>query len=112
MKKSVLIAAVSSLTIISAAAQAGVATVREARGYDACLAANGKRFERIVAGRDYYLNSTENGRIYYINATAWEQGERMKVGLSCETTKSGRRVLSHRVTDKQFVPATYLTAAQ
>ena len=89
MKKSPLMIAAAA-ALLSGAAFATVSTPAEFRGYEACLEANQDAFRGLVPSREYLVEERDNSRAYYINATAWENGKRIDVGFSCETSKSGQ----------------------
>lgn len=89
---------------LSAGAHAAESSPSEFRGYQACLEANADAFEGLVTERNYLLSEQPSSRIYYINATAWENGERVEIGFSCETTKFGRLLENKGATYARFVP--------
>lgn len=105
MLKTPLLIAATLAVAVSGGAHAVQSTPSEFRGYQACLDANEANFSGLVTERDYLLSRTETGRIYYINATAWENGERVPVAFTCETTASGRLVSNRAVDATQFVRA-------
>jgi len=100
-----VIAAVA-FTAVDAAAK--VSRPSEYRGYQACLAAVDNQYDGIVTQREYLLrDDAADRRTYYINATAWENDERVPIGIACDTSKSGRTVLSHAVTTNHYAAASY-----
>lgn len=109
MKASLTIAATVAATIaatLSAAALAGTSsTPSEFRGYQACLEANEADFQGLVPERSYLVAKTDEGRAYYINATAWDAGKRVEVGFSCQTTRSGRLLENQSTGNTRYVPA-------
>ena len=102
-----LLAASAAISVAAFApgAFAGDSSPSEFRGYQACVEANADNLTGLAMERHYLLNETADGRIYYINATAWEDGERVNVGLSCETTPGGRLTSNEGVTYNRFVQA-------
>jgi hypothetical protein len=74
----------------------------EFRGYNACLDAEADRFEKLMPTRTYYLNDDGANRTYYINAKALVDGAWTTVGISCDTSRNGREVLSSRTVDSRF----------
>ena len=103
----------TTLTIVAAIAAVTAATTADARpnspaeqrGYQACLEANQDAFRGLIPERHYLINETDAGRTYYINATAWEDGERVNVAFACETNASGRLTDNLGMTYNRFVPA-------
>lgn len=104
MKKSPLMIAAAA-ALMSATAFAGTASVAENRGYEACLKANEGEFRAVVTERDYLVRENDDSRTYYINATAWENGDRVNVGFSCETTRHGKLLTSNDAVYAHFAPA-------
>jgi hypothetical protein len=104
MKKSPLMIAAAA-ALLSATAAAGPSSPGEVRGYQACLGANEDEFRGLVVDRNYLIRDTEESRTYYINATAWEDGERVKVGFSCETTRTGRLLSNNGAAYTHYAPA-------
>jgi hypothetical protein len=73
--------------------------------YQACLEANESEFSGLVPEREYLISNNEDTRSYYINATAWENGQRVEVGFSCETSKSGRLLTNNGATYSHYAAA-------
>ena len=97
MKSRLMIAAtaaalLSGTVLVSGTAAAQTSTPSEFRGYKACLEANEDAFRGLVPERNYLISRTAEKNTYYINATAWENGTRVDVAFSCETTPNGRLV--------------------
>ncbi len=105
MKALTLITAAALTTFsVSAAAQMN-STPAEFRGYKACVEANEEGLRGLVTERNYLYENTNDGRKYYINATIWEDGERVAVGFTCETTRSGRLLENQGLSYNHFAPA-------
>lgn len=105
MKTSILIAAATA-ALIAAGAQAGPrSTPSELRGYQACVDANADGHLGLRFQRTYLINETDAGRTYFLNATAWESGERVALGFRCETNKAGRLIEASSPSYVQYVPA-------
>ena len=85
--------------------QAAASSPAEHRGYEACLSATADSLQGLTTERSYLLSNSADQRTYYINATAWQDGQRAQVGITCATSKSGRDVLSHAVTDNRYAAA-------
>ena len=77
-------------------------SVSEFRGYTACLDAEAGNFEKLVPARTYYLNKDGASHTYYINTRARQDGVWSTVGISCDTSRNGREVLSSRTVDSRF----------
>lgn len=107
MKASLPLAAATALATVTCAAvsHAVVSTPAEFRGYQACLEANEAEFSGLSTQRNYLLTKTSNGRTYYINATAWQDGQRVKIAFSCDTTRSGTLINKQDVSTSHFVSA-------
>ena len=105
MKALSYLAATAALTTVAfaPASFATPSTHAELRGYQACLEANEEGFTGLRTQRNYMFTKTETGRTYYINATAWQNGERVKIGFSCDTTSNGRLVQNQGVSYNHFV---------
>lgn len=104
MKAPLMIAATVAATL-SVSAMANTSTPSEFRGYQACLEANNSEFKGLVPERNYLIERTSEGRNYYINATAWENGKRVDVGFSCQTTSSGRLLATRSTGNTRYLPA-------
>ena len=103
MKTPLIIAATVAATL-SVSALATTSTPSEFRGYQACLEANEDAFRGLVPERNYLIEETSEGRNYYINATAWEDGKRVDVGFSCQTTKTGRLLANRSTGNTRYLP--------
>ena len=104
MKKSPLMIAAAA-ALLSGAAVANTSTDSEFRGYQACLEANDSEFSGLVPEREYLISNSEDTRSYYINATAWENGQRVNVSFSCETSKSGRLLTNNGASYSHYAAA-------
>ena len=104
MKKApMMIAAAAAL--LSATAVATTSSPSEYRGYQACLEANEGQFQGLVVERNYLIQDKDDSRTYYINGTAWDNGERVQVGISCETTRRGKLLNSQDVVKAHYAAA-------
>ena len=104
MKKSPLMIAAAA-ALLSGTAVAKVSTDSEFRGYQACLEANQDAFSGLVPEREYLISNNEDTRSYYINATAWENGQRVDVSFSCDTSKSGRLLTNNGASYSHYAAA-------
>lgn len=104
MNKPLLIAGAFASSL-SLSAVAAPSSPSEYRGYTACLDSLPAQYDNLTPARNYYLSRSADGRTYYINASHWQNGERVNVGLRCDTTASGREVLSSTVSANRFAIA-------
>ena len=84
-------------TTLVAPALADAATKIDNRGFNSCAAEIEDTMTRragVSVASEYFLSATEDGRRYYINLNAWEDGERREFRSQCDTSPSGRRVLA------------------
>ena len=75
-----------------ASAQAGPLSVQ--KGYDLCGSEIRAQSEGVTLSPFHLLQRRETTNMYYINSTAWENGERVHHRSACETKKSGRKILA------------------
>lgn len=102
MTKSLIIGAVL-FAGLSAGAVAKPSSAPEYRGYTACIDAAEAEASGLVATREYFIARSDEMNQYFINATAWEAGDRVTVRVSCDTSRNGREVLGLDVADGRFV---------
>lgn len=91
--------------LLSGSALAKPGSPSEERGFKACkhqIERTQPQLGRVAFSRTYYLNNTDEGRQYYINLSAWENGDRVQKRSDCETTRSGRRVLAVTTEDGSY----------
>jgi len=92
----------------TAGASAQVSSPADLRGYNSCVKAfdtnelNGVHFPRV-----YYIArnadaANAGSKTYYVNASAWQDGNRVMKRLSCTTTRSGRQVLAFEAQDGRY----------
>jgi len=95
---------VTAIAALSAAtfADAKVSTGRELKGFDTCMAAAEQQFAGLKASSDYFFDRTSDRNVYYINATATENGKPVNVKISCDTSRNGRSLLSHNAVYGHF----------
>ena len=105
MKAPVILAATAALALFLGSPAEARSTPSEMRGYNACLEAAGADLQGLVLERTYLIDTRNDQRTYYINGTAWTAGERVDVGLSCTTTRSGRLISASAPTFARYVPA-------
>ena len=104
MKKSTaLIATVAAAAaVFTASAQAGTSSSSEFRGYNNCLEAASMPYKGVVADRAYYLNRAGSAQTYYINVTAWDNGDRVNLRITCDTSTNGRELLRSSIDSGRF----------
>ena len=89
---------------ITSSANAGDRT--DQRGYQSCVQAlDTQNLSGVTFPRVYYISRQDASNVYYVNATAWENGVRVGKRLTCETSKRGRTLLTAEATDGQFALA-------
>ena len=96
------LAIASSLTLAAGSALAVPSNSAELRGYSNCVAAATEQSDGLQTQRHYLLNSQGERNEYYINATRWEQGDRVPVRIACQTSANGRVLLSQSVAAGRF----------
>lgn len=105
MKTSPILLLAAAAALATATAQAAPSSPSEIRGYQNCLDANQDGHKGLLVNRQYLLAEADDQRTYYINATAWKNGERVSVGFSCDSTLSGRLISNRGASYVRFVPA-------
>jgi len=96
MSRTTVAATLTTLAVMTLAVSTGAnaQTGRERAGLDTCLTATEKQLDGLEASSDYYFTRTDHANQYYINGTALQNGERVDVQISCETSRNGRALLS------------------
>lgn len=92
--KTALILTAAAASALSMTAQAKISSSSELRGYNACVQAVASEFKGLQLDRVYYLNEDADKNTYYVNGSAWQSGERVPVRISCDTNRSGNKLLS------------------
>lgn len=88
----------------SLAANAG--ELADQRGYQNCVKAlDTKDLSGVTFPRVYYINKTAASSIYYVNASAWQNGERVTKRVTCEMTRNGRDLLAFETAEGRFALA-------
>ncbi|MEM1231064.1 MAG: hypothetical protein AAGI15_11040 [Pseudomonadota bacterium] len=97
-----------SLSILPAAvlgatsALAQPSTGPEFRGYSKCVDTAQRASRGLTTDRFYLTNTSAEAREYFINGTRWESGDRVKVRINCETSVSGRKLISYNIDQGQY----------
>ena len=89
---------------VASAANAAMFTTK--RGYDNCMNAAEDLLTAqagMVAERYYLHSRSDADQHFYINATAFVEGERSEVGFSCKTNLAGHRVIEIEKVDARYV---------
>ena len=104
MKK--ILTILSALTIlIASAAQARPSQPSELRGFNTCIgAAKAEYTSGFVSSRNYFIDRSGPANAYFINASAWQAGDREPLRISCETSRNGRELLAYSAASGRFVP--------
>jgi len=92
--KTALIFTAAAASVVAVTAQAKLSSSSEMRGYNACVEAAAPEFKGLQLSRSYYLNEESDKKIYYVNGSAWQSGERIAVRISCDTSSNGAKLLS------------------
>lgn len=89
---------------VAVTAQAGTA---ERRGYNKCVdrIEHKLRNQRPVVSPAFFVSKTDDKRFYFINASAWQAGEREPMRAECVTSLKGSRVLALQVEPGTFTNA-------
>lgn len=104
MSKTTVAATLTTLAVMTLAVStsANAQTGRELKGLNTCLTASESQFDGLEASSDYYFTRTDHANQYYINGTALENGERVDVRISCETSRNGRALLTQSSSPGRF----------
>ncbi len=103
MKKTLV--ALSALTIlIAGAAHARPSQPSEFRGYETCIDAAKAEFRSgFATSRTYFIDREGPANAYFINASAWQGGDRAPLRITCETSRNGRKLLAYSIAPGRFV---------
>lgn len=67
------------------------------RGYDTCVndvARDYSRHAGLMHARYYFLARDDTARTYFVNSTAWQEGDRVNLRTRCRTDLYGRDLLA------------------
>ena len=103
MKAAALLASAALLTAAAVEVDAKSSTNTEFRGYENCVSAAEGETRGLVTSREYLIHRTPDMNQYFINASAWNEGERVRVRVACDTSRNGRRLLDLSVADGSYV---------
>ena len=97
-------AAISIAALIgSAAAFAGTSSFAELRGFNKCVDKAERTSRGLIVSRNYLINNEDASNEYFINGSRWESGERAAVRINCETSRSGRKLLSYELQPGSYI---------
>lgn len=89
---------------LSGGAAAATSDPTEMRGYNNCIAASDtSALSGVTLPRVYYISKRADVKTYYVNTTGWQNGQRVTKRVTCETNRSGRKVLSVQTSDGRYV---------
>lgn len=103
MKAAALLTAATLVAGLAVDAEAKTSSAPEFRGYETCVHAAESDLSGLVTARDYLISRTPDMNQYFINGTAWSEGERVQVRVACDTTRNGRKLLDVSVAEGTFV---------
>lgn len=92
--------------LLSAAGTAAANTI-VARGYGTCihdLEASYPRHAKMVHAPYYYHAVTGDDMSYFVNSSAWQDGDRVGLKTLCTTDRFGRRVLLRETELGKWIP--------
>ena len=113
MKK--ILTSLSILTVLIAGVVHAVPRSHsEVRGLETCVdAAKAEFAHRFVSGRTtYFIDRNGPANTYFINAGAWQAGERVPLRIACETSPNGRKLLSYSSAPGSFIPQPRTVSSQ
>ena len=103
MKAAALLGSAVILASFAADVEAKPSNAAEFRGYENCVDAADADLAGLVTSREYFINRTPEMNQYFINGTAWDQGDRVQVRVACDTTRNGRQLLEFDVAQGTYV---------
>ena len=103
MKAAALLGTAVLLAGVAVDADAKSSSAAEFRGYENCIDAADGEYAGLVTARDYFINRTPEMNQYFINGTAWVDGDRAQVRVACDTTRNGRKLLEFEVAQGVYV---------
>ncbi len=105
MKKA--LTALSVLTIfIAGTASARLSQPSELRGFEICVETARAEFTNgFVANTTYFIDRDGSSNSYFINASAWQDGDRALIRITCETSANGRELVAYNTASGRFTRA-------
>ncbi|HEX7037290.1 MAG TPA: hypothetical protein VF210_16075 [Pseudomonadales bacterium] len=95
-----------AIALLGAAGTAAANTV-VTRGYDTCiddLEASYPRHAKLVHSPYYYHAVSADNMSYFVNSSAWQDGDRVGLKTLCTTDRFGRRVLLRETELGRWIP--------
>lgn len=103
MKAAALLTAATLVAGLAIDAEAKSSNPTEFRGFENCVDAAESDLSGLVTSREYLINRTPEMNQYFINGTAWSEGERVRVRVACDTTRNGRKLLELSTAEGTYV---------
>ena len=100
--KKLLLTAAAVCSAFAMTAQANTSSPGQVAGYNTCVDAGHEQLNGLALSRTFYVGKSADSRIFFINGTAWEDGDRVKVRISCDTSKNGHQLLSIHTGEGRF----------
>ncbi|MCZ6855720.1 MAG: hypothetical protein O7G86_17545 [Gammaproteobacteria bacterium] len=74
------------------------------RGFESCVDAAKAEFANgFMYRRTYFIDSDGPANAYFINASAWQAGERIQLRITCETSSNGSELLTFTSAPDRFI---------
>jgi len=87
-------------------------SLSDKRGYSNCVRAAERDVSHLDVQRKYYTNTYADSRKFYLNGRARVDGQWEPVRITCETSRSGHRVLDVAHESGHYLGRTQVTVAQ
>ena len=100
------------LTAAGLALAAAPQSMSDKRGYSNCVKAAGKQVSHLDVERKYYTNTYADSRAFYLNGRARVDGQWEPVRITCETSRSGHRILDVAHESGRYLGRTQPSVAQ
>jgi hypothetical protein len=101
-KKIISMTLFGGAVLASGSALAKPSNPAEFRGYSKCVDMAQQSSRGLTTNRNYLTSATDSERAYFINGSRWEDGDRVRVRINCETSLSGRTLFSQNIDRGQF----------
>ncbi len=105
MKKTLTLLSILTVVIAGAVHAAPRSHPSELRGFETCVDAAKSEFANgFVYGSTYLIDRDGPTNAYFINASAWQAGERVLLRITCETSSNGSELLTYSYAPGRFIP--------
>ncbi len=104
MKKTLVLLSALTILLAGAANARAAGYFSDTRGHHNCLARADSEFKNLNADRTYFVNELGPTKTIYINDLVRKNGDWEALRIACETSKSGRRLLSLSAEPGEFTP--------